>query len=181
MTDELAMTLNEAKAQLALWIEQERAEYAGPKWEDQNRTLQEEIVQTGQWANHVFSYVKRAEGMTLSTLQGRQQLGKVITSATSLLEHAMMIYGDMPRPGVSSTDGALPWDREPAHGVSRSERVCSKCGCVASDELSDCDSEFHAWALRGPHKLPECASPTNDPAHCPNQTCYRTLFCAATI
>lgn len=107
----------EAKAQVALWIEEERNTYATPKWEEEHDKLQEENVRSGEWINFPFSYLQRCR-MGLDQPAARQALGKVITSCTSLLERAVEIYGDMPKPGVSSTEGALPWDRNPEPDVS---------------------------------------------------------------
>lgn len=102
----------EAKAQVALWIEEERNGYATQKWEEDNADVQAANVRDGNWLNFPFSYLNRCR-IGLEHPAARQALGKVITSCTSLLERAVMIYGDMPKPGVSSTDGALPWTREP--------------------------------------------------------------------
>lgn len=107
----------EAKAQVALWIDEEREQYATPKWEEENDALQEQNVRNGEWINFPFSYLNRCR-MGLEHPAARQALGKNITSSMSLLERAVEIFGDMPKPGVSSTDGALPWVREPEPDVS---------------------------------------------------------------
>lgn len=102
----------EAKVQVALWIEQERDEYATPKWEEENDALQEQNVRDGNWINFPFSYLQRCR-IGLEHPAARQALGKNITSSMSLLERAVEIFGDMPMPGVSTTDGVIPWNREP--------------------------------------------------------------------
>lgn len=99
----------EAKAHLALWIEEERNGYATQKWEVDNDALQEQNVRSGEWINFPFSYLQRCR-MGLDQPAARQALGKCITSSMSLLERAIEIYGPMPKPAVSTTEGALPWE-----------------------------------------------------------------------
>lgn len=112
MTDDPHMTRQEANAHVALWIEQERNGYATQKWEVDNADIQHHNVISGEWINFPFSHLQRAK-MGLEHPAARQALGKCITSATALLERACTLFGPMPKPAVSSTEGALPWEVEP--------------------------------------------------------------------
>jgi hypothetical protein len=105
------------RAHVRAWIDLERARYAdnqqGGKFQDgtPGGDLRDEIIKGGEWTRtltFVMNYVKRAELMGLDSEQGRQALGKAITSATNILEKAVEFYGPMPDPGHSSGE-VQPW------------------------------------------------------------------------
>lgn len=87
----------------------ERRAYSDKKWGQQHKKLHIEKVKDGEWYNHVYSYLQRAHQFGLDTPEGRQALGKVLTSGVHCLETAVEEFGDMPRPGRSSTDPLEEW------------------------------------------------------------------------
>lgn len=96
------------RTELALWIEVERRTYADKKYAEgegnRNMAIQamrdEGLGQT--WLNFIGNYQKRAELFGVQTPQGRQALGKMITTLMHCLETAILVYGEMPKPGVPS-------------------------------------------------------------------------------
>lgn len=86
----------------------ERRVYADPKWDEKHLELHKQKVRDGEWYNHVYSYLERAKNMGLDTPQGRQALGKVLTSGAHILETAVEELGDMPKPGYTSGE-IHPW------------------------------------------------------------------------
>lgn len=108
-----------ARDQVGLWISLERIQYADTKYKDgeDNRAKLIEAMKTegfsedGVWMGFLGNYIRRAQLFGVDTLQGRQALGKAITTAMHCLETAVMVHGDMPLPGVSSSDGAQEWLR----------------------------------------------------------------------
>lgn len=91
-----------ANAHVKLWVELERASYAVKKWEVDNAELQRQVIEDGTWVNFPHSCLQRAMGMGLDTPQGRQALGKVISTCESLLARAVDFHGPMPKPGTPS-------------------------------------------------------------------------------
>lgn len=191
---DVPITREEAKAQLALWVEIERGQYAGPKWEEENDALQEEVVRNGEWVNFPFSYLQRCR-MGLDQPAARQALGKVITSCSSLLERAIEIYGDMPQPGVSSTEGALPWIRDPEPDVEGTASPKDLHFPAPIEVEGPSGKKFlrdvpPTPGLPGKHGETRtglqpgtyeggswCASPTNDPDHCTSSVCREQGAC----
>lgn len=102
-------TAMSGRARVRLWILIERRIYAGPKWDVKHRDLHVQKVKDGEWYNHVDHYLRSARQLGLDTPRGRQQLGKVLTSAVDILETAVEEFGDMPRPGRSSTAPLEEW------------------------------------------------------------------------
>jgi hypothetical protein len=107
----------EAREHVRKWIEQERAHYADTKYKDgePNRAMLIDATETegfsedGKWMGFLGNYIRRAQLFGIDTLQGRQALGKAIATAMHCLETSVMVYGDMPQPGMSSSDGVKEW------------------------------------------------------------------------
>lgn len=47
----------------------------------------------------------------LDTLQGRQRAAKALATEVAVLVFAMQRHGDLPQPGMSSSDGAVEWQQ----------------------------------------------------------------------
>lgn len=92
-----------SRAALQFWISTERREYADVKYPDKD-VYDEKMRQQGiaWWMDFMPNYLSRAEILGLDTPQGRQALGKLITTAMDCLESAIRVHGEMPRPGVTS-------------------------------------------------------------------------------
>jgi len=102
------------RTHLLEWIAIERREYADVKYAEDgdNRAMLKKAMEDGdwqRWTDFAGNYVRRAEMFGLNTLQGKQALGKAIVTLMHTLETAIEFYGDMPKPGVSSTDGVSEW------------------------------------------------------------------------
>lgn len=96
-----------SRQQVSRWIEQERMNYADVKYADRegNRTALIEAMHAKdweRWTNFLGNYLKRAELFGLDTLEGRQAMGKAAVTALHILETAVSLFGDMPKPGVAS-------------------------------------------------------------------------------
>lgn len=98
-----------ANEHVKTWVAEERDAYASKKWEVDNADRQREVIEDGTWVNFPASYISRAEGMGLDTPQGRQALGKVISTCESLLARAVTMYGGMPEPGLPSGEIVEDW------------------------------------------------------------------------
>jgi hypothetical protein len=111
------VTVDEAREQVAKWIATERAEYADTKYSEEAEARHKLILETqnfgldGEWMVFIGGYLKRAQLQGLDSLQGRQALGKAIVTCMHALETAVQYHGPMPKPGVSSTEGVLPWEK----------------------------------------------------------------------
>lgn len=97
----------QARDQLDKWIELERTLYADVKFADdeENRTKLIAELQRGNhevWTQFAFQYLDRVNLMGLNSRNGRQALGKAVITLHHLLETAIMLFGDMPQPGVPS-------------------------------------------------------------------------------
>lgn len=85
------------------WISTERKQYADLKYPDKVK-LDSLMAESGieWWMVFITNYLKRSEIFSLATPQGRQALGKMITTAMDCLESACRVYGPMPKGGVTS-------------------------------------------------------------------------------
>lgn len=107
-----------ARDEVAAWIALERSQYAlviyGEDTESRHKLILElqNFGFTGDdnaWMAKITGYLKRAELQGLDTLAGRQALGKAITTCMHALETAVQYNGPMPKPGISSSEGAQEW------------------------------------------------------------------------
>lgn len=102
---------------VAAWIAAERAEHADPKW---RASVNRDVALThmredpaGHWyLDYVRQYMHRASLVGLSSLSGRQLLGKACVTLLHALETSVECYGPMPEPGKPSGD-VQPWLRPP--------------------------------------------------------------------
>lgn len=106
-----------ARELLHCWIERERREYADVKFAEggENRNHLVSLMQETDsfpefWTDFALNYVIRATLFGPDTLKGRQAMGKAIVTLMHILETSMCLYGQMPKAGMSSTDGAIPCD-----------------------------------------------------------------------
>lgn len=103
------------REQLGLWLQIERSVYADAKFAEAGENRLQLIEAMGNegfgdtWMDFAGNYIKRAQLFGADTLQGRQAMGKAIVTLMHMLETAILVYGDMPAPGVSSTEGAREW------------------------------------------------------------------------
>lgn len=118
------------KSYVRTWIRLEKKRYADKKWgkDEGNRQLKlDGMREPGQafWWGYVENYLRRAELLDLSTLAGRQALGKAVITINAMLEMAVEVWGPMPEPGVPSgeikewdwpliTDDSVAWVPAPA-------------------------------------------------------------------
>lgn len=128
MTEEMSYMTKEARqaqaivarGQVMAWLLIERSMYADKKYADGTATRDQfiEDMKSGnglddRWLDFVYNYVRQAKLLGLDTMQGRQALGKAISTLIHYLETAITEHGPMPAPGVSSTAGVQPWDEYP--------------------------------------------------------------------
>jgi hypothetical protein len=98
----------EVKVKLREWIEYERAVHASTKYSegmDGRKMLVEAMKTEGwgdTWQNFAGNYLKRVELFGIDTPQGRQAMGKAIVTLMHCLETAMVVHGDLPKPGLTS-------------------------------------------------------------------------------
>jgi hypothetical protein len=96
-----------------IWVKQERKHYADVKYAEDQKGRQDLISDTTNfpnfdgpegttWITFLTNYLGRAQRFGVNTPQGRQQLGKLIATATHCLETAVMVHGRLPKPGVPS-------------------------------------------------------------------------------
>ena len=98
------------------WIVRERAHHADVKYEEGNDNRErlraametEGFAKGGDWELFIFNYLSRAQVLGLDTEQGRQQMGKAITTLLHCLETAIEVHGPMPAPGQTSGN-CEPW------------------------------------------------------------------------
>lgn len=108
-------SIEQAREHLQEWIGLERGGYADRKYEEggANRTKLIQAMETegfgNTWMDFAGNYIKRAQLFGADTLQGRQAMGKAIVTMMHMLETAVVVHGDMPAPGVSSTEGVQEW------------------------------------------------------------------------
>ncbi len=62
-----------------------------------------------RWADFTGNYLQRAVIFGFDSEKGRQALGKACVTILHTLETAIEIYGDMPKPGVTSGE-IETWD-----------------------------------------------------------------------
>lgn len=114
---DLPKSVVEARAHVRAWVDLERGKYADNQQDGKFKDgtiggeLRDTLIENANWTDllaFVANYTKRAEMFGLDTEQGRQALGKVLTSATNILEKACEQYGPMPDPGHSSGE-VQPW------------------------------------------------------------------------
>lgn len=94
-----------ARRRVAEWLRAERRLYSDPKWhEGDNEADAIGHMETNQewWFNYVNRYLNQAALQGLDTIQGRQAAAKAVVTATAMLETAVLVYGDLPKPGVTS-------------------------------------------------------------------------------
>ena len=108
-----------ARHDLVEWLLIERSSYADKKYANGTKTRDEfvEDVRNGhglddRWLDFALNYVQRARIQGLATERGRQALGKAIATLMHYLETAMVEFGDMPKPDVSSSEDIHVWDRD---------------------------------------------------------------------
>lgn len=96
----------EAEAVILAWVAEERAAYAHQKWARPGATEAHLAATHGtgptRWEDWAGDYIKRAVMFGIDTPQGRQALGKAISTLVHFLATAVVEYGPMPKPGVPS-------------------------------------------------------------------------------
>lgn len=95
------MTREEAFEQIILWIRQER-NYQALKWNYTAEPDDRVDDKTWWWNNGIANYWSRINLQTVATAQGRQAAAKIITTLVHMLEMAILKYGNLPKPGVTS-------------------------------------------------------------------------------
>lgn len=119
----------DARAQLRIWLAEERRGHADTKYNPSFRadqegglTIDDGALSDGSWwMRFIPNYLSRVQMLKLSTPRGRQAMGKLITTLCNCLEVAIDLYGDMPQPGCPSGE-IRPWRRLVAHGQGELER-----------------------------------------------------------
>lgn len=108
-----------ARHDLVAWLLEERAGYADKKYANGTVTRDEfvEDLRNGygldaRWLDFPLNYVQRAKLVGLDTPQGRQAMGKAIATLMHYLETAIVEFGPMPQPGISSSEGVREWVRD---------------------------------------------------------------------
>lgn len=98
-----------ADQQVAEWIRLERELYAkGKKFAEGTAGRDKGISDMYRegygdgWDDFVQGYLKRARLLDIRNENGRQALGKAITTLMHCLETAVEVYGPLPKPGVPS-------------------------------------------------------------------------------
>lgn len=94
-----------ARRRVAQWLRLERSLYSDPKWhEGDNEANAIGHMETNQewWFNYVDRYLNQANLQGLDTIQGRQAAAKGLVTLTALVETAVLVHGDLPKPGVTS-------------------------------------------------------------------------------
>lgn len=103
----------EARDHVAAWVAAERAGHADRKFSGSNRAMVRDAMAADGLGDRlqafVANYMRRAELVGLDTLQGRQALGKAAVTLLDFCEHAVILHGPMPAPGVPSGEIA-PWE-----------------------------------------------------------------------
>lgn len=106
-----------ARYHVRCWIEKERNDYADTKYGEGTPQRQRAIDDTGihphldddsDWYVFITNYLQRVRIFGVDTQQGRQALGKLVVTLLHCLETSVLVYGDMPKPGVSSGE-IEPW------------------------------------------------------------------------
>lgn len=96
----------DAEADILDWVKVERLAYAHQKWAPPaaEAAHRASLAGTGptRWEDWAGDYIKRASMFGLDTPQGRQALGKAISTLVHFLATAVVDHGPMPRPGVPS-------------------------------------------------------------------------------
>lgn len=118
------MDFTRERQQLKLWVEEER-KYADDKYASERevgltKMVEEEFQEGGYWETYILGYLRRAQLFGLSTPQGRQALAKAHMTIMACVEFSIMVFGDMPKPGVPSGEiqvwnpgAGVDFDREP--------------------------------------------------------------------
>lgn len=91
----------QAFEQIIAWIRGERA-YQAQKWTYEAEPEERATDESWWWENGVINYWGRVKLQTVKFPQGRQAAAKIITTLVHMLELAIIQYGDLPKPGVSS-------------------------------------------------------------------------------
>lgn len=107
-----------ARFHVSEWLMNERIGWADEKYDeglrekgveelrrwaqDDESGLDETLGMGLYWATFVENYLQRIALQGLDTQQGKQALGKLIVTLTSLAEAAKVAFGPFPKPGVSS-------------------------------------------------------------------------------
>lgn len=108
------------RSYVARWLRHERRFYADVKWEEDRANYAAKVEgmrQPGQeyWFDFVNNYLRRAQLFDLSTLAGRQALGKALVTLFAMTEMAVDVHGPMPSPGVPSGEVTVwEWPRPEA-------------------------------------------------------------------
>lgn len=94
---------------LGRWIEIERDTYANAKKYGEGMPGRVALIESmasegynGRWSDYITSYLRRVELFGVDSPQGRQAMGKTITTLMHCLETAILTYGPMPEPGQPS-------------------------------------------------------------------------------
>lgn len=101
----LAARRTKARRRVAQWLRDERRLYADIKWhEGDNEATIMKAMEADQtwWFNYVDRYLNQARLQGLDTIQGRQAAAKGLVTLTALVETAVLVHGDLPKPGVTS-------------------------------------------------------------------------------
>ena len=91
----------EAFEQIIAWIRAER-NYQAKKW-NYGAEPEERATDERWWLhNGICNYWSRVRIVTVRKALGRQAAAKIITALVHMLELAIVQYGDLPKPGVTS-------------------------------------------------------------------------------
>lgn len=98
----------EVHKRILLWLDLEWA-YQREKFPDPNVEPAHDPVEG--LANAANYWHQGVNVFGLDTLQGRQRAAKGLATQVAVLVAAMIKHGDLPQPGMSSTEGAVEWQQ----------------------------------------------------------------------